>query len=180
MISSGGDKTAMANAQKRITNGLIGLVVVIASVFIIELIGKSLDLTYSQSGWLYSKLMEVVANQISQAGNQGITNSALDESVKNLSGTEFLNKLLPNLIGLSFVVGIIIFVGIIIVGAIQWIISGGDKVGIESAKGKITNAVIGIVILFSVFAIISLVENFFGIDIMSVDLNFFNPWQKDN
>ena len=40
MISSGGDKTAMANAQKRITNGLIGLVVVIASVFIIELIGK--------------------------------------------------------------------------------------------------------------------------------------------
>jgi len=68
--------------------------------------------------------MEVVANQISQAGNQGITNSALDESVKNLSGTEFLNKLLPNLIGLSFVVGIIIFVGIIIVGAIQWIISG--------------------------------------------------------
>lgn len=56
---------------------------------------------------------------------EDITNPALNESIRNLEGTEFFNKLLPNLIGLGFVIGVIIFVAIIIVGAIQWIISGG-------------------------------------------------------
>jgi hypothetical protein len=105
-------------------------------------------------------------------GSQGITNPALGESVRNLSGTEFFNKLLPNLISLSFIVGAIIFVAIIIVGAIQWIISGGDKAGIESAKGKITNAVIGLVILLSLFAIIYVLENFFGIKLLELQINF--------
>ena len=104
--------------------------------------------------------------------DQGITNPALGESVRNFSGTEFFNKLLPNLIGLSFIVGAIIFVAIIIVGAIQWIISGGDKAGIESAKGKITNAVIGLVILLSLFAIIYVIENFFGIKLLELRINF--------
>jgi len=104
--------------------------------------------------------------------DQGITNPALGESVRNLSGTEFFNKLLPNLISLSFIVGAIIFVAIIIVGAIQWIISGGDKAGIESAKGKITNAVIGLVILLSLFAIIYVLENFFGIKLLELQINF--------
>ena len=104
--------------------------------------------------------------------DQGITNPALGESVRNFSGTEFFNKLLPNLIGLSFIVGAIIFVAIIIVGAIQWIISGGDKAGIESAKGKITNAVIGLVILLSLFAIIYVIENFFGIKLLELQINF--------
>ncbi len=103
---------------------------------------------------------------------EGITNPALNESIRNLEGTEFFNKLLPNLIGLSFVIGVVIFVAIIIVGAIQWIISGGDKGGIESAKGKITNAVVGIIILFALFAIITVVENFFGIEIITLKINF--------
>ncbi|QLG69920.1 MAG: hypothetical protein CH104c_0689 [Candidatus Woesebacteria bacterium] len=104
--------------------------------------------------------------------DQGIKNPALGEGVRNLSGTEFFNKLLPNLISLSFIVGAIIFVAIIIVGAIQWIISGGDKAAIESAKSKITNAVIGLVILLSLFAIIYILENFFGIKLLELRINF--------
>jgi hypothetical protein len=40
MISAGGDKQAMESARKRITSGLIGLVVIIAALFIIDLIGN--------------------------------------------------------------------------------------------------------------------------------------------
>lgn len=39
IISSGGDKTALETARKRITTGLVGLIVVIAALFIIDLIG---------------------------------------------------------------------------------------------------------------------------------------------
>jgi hypothetical protein len=40
IISSGGDKAALESAKKRITSGAIGLVVVIAGMFIIQLIGR--------------------------------------------------------------------------------------------------------------------------------------------
>lgn len=39
IISAGGDKNALESAKKKITTGLIGLVVVIAAIFIIRLIG---------------------------------------------------------------------------------------------------------------------------------------------
>lgn len=40
IISSGGDKTALETSRKRITTGLIGFIVVIAAIFIIDLIGN--------------------------------------------------------------------------------------------------------------------------------------------
>jgi len=39
MMGAGGDKQAMESARKRITNGLIGLVIVIAAIFILDLFG---------------------------------------------------------------------------------------------------------------------------------------------
>ncbi|HET7098621.1 MAG TPA: hypothetical protein VFI61_00065 [Patescibacteria group bacterium] len=39
IISAGGDKQAMEGARKKISSGIIGLVVVIAAIFIIKLIG---------------------------------------------------------------------------------------------------------------------------------------------
>ncbi|HUV71749.1 MAG TPA: hypothetical protein VMW25_01955 [Clostridia bacterium] len=43
-LSSGGDKTKIENSQKQITNGIIGLVVVISAIFVIKLIGTLLGI----------------------------------------------------------------------------------------------------------------------------------------
>lgn len=83
---------------------------------------------------------------------------------------EFLKVILPNAVGLCFVIASVIFLFMIITGAIQWISSGGDKQGLESARGKISNAIIGIVILFSTFAIIKVIEGFFGVNILTIDI----------
>ena len=40
IITSGGDKGRLESARSRITSGLVGLVVVIAAIFIIDLIGS--------------------------------------------------------------------------------------------------------------------------------------------
>lgn len=55
IISSGGDKNSLESAKKRISAGVIGLVVLIASLFILDIIGKifgfnALDI----SGMLFS------------------------------------------------------------------------------------------------------------------------------
>lgn len=44
MISAGSDKQALESARKRIINGLIGLTVVVAAIFIVEVIGRILGL----------------------------------------------------------------------------------------------------------------------------------------
>jgi len=104
---------------------------------------------------------------------QVINNPALG-NLGRLSGEEFFAKLIPALIGLGFVVGAIIFVFMLVYGAILWISSGGDKMRMESARSKIANALIGIVILFGFFAILNLVSCFFGIGIGRISVGEFN------
>ena len=99
-----------------------------------------------------------------------ITNPALKESIREQEGITFFQKFLPNLLTLGLIIGAVFFFFILIVGAIQWISSGGDKNALEEAKHKITNAIVGMIILFSVFAILKLIENFFGISILTLDI----------
>ncbi|PIZ46868.1 hypothetical protein COY29_05905, partial [Candidatus Woesebacteria bacterium CG_4_10_14_0_2_um_filter_39_14] len=40
IINAGGDKAALETAKKKITTGLIGLVIVIATIFIVSLVGR--------------------------------------------------------------------------------------------------------------------------------------------
>lgn len=102
--------------------------------------------------------------------NNPILNPKLQDIAQNWIGTSFFSIFIPKLITLAIIIGILIFFFIMIMGAIQWISSGGDKTALEEAKKKITNAIIGIVILFSVFAILKLIENFFGISILTLDI----------
>lgn len=103
----------------------------------------------------------------------GITNPALGEGIRGQTGIGFFQQFLPNLVGLSFVIGVIIFFFVFIIGAIQWMLSGGDKGAVEQARSKITNAFIGLVILFAAFAVIKVVENFFGTNILTLDIGAF-------
>ena len=43
-LSSGGDKVKLQEAQKKITTGLIGLIIVISAIFLIKLIGNMFDI----------------------------------------------------------------------------------------------------------------------------------------
>ena len=93
-----------------------------------------------------------------------------DSALENFSGLEFIEKFIPATIGLVLVAGLTFFVFMFLWGAISWILSGGDKGGVESARSRITNSLVGVVLLLSTFAVIKLVEFFFGIDILSIDI----------
>jgi hypothetical protein len=47
-------------------------------------------------------------------------------------------------------------------GGIEWITSGGDKGKTESARNKITSAVIGLIVVAASYAVLSLALNFLG------------------
>ena len=103
-----------------------------------------------------------------------VINKALSEFLRNLSGSEFFSLLLSNLIGLGFIVGTLFFVFNFIYGAIDWMASGGNKNKIEIARKRLTLGILGIMVLFSFFAIIGFIGCFFGIDLLRVSVGRFN------
>lgn len=75
-----------------------------------------------------------------------------------------LDVLIPNLINLALVVAVVVFFFLLLLGGIQWITSAGDKESLAKAQRKITAALVGIIIVFSAWAIKSLVWYFFGLN----------------
>jgi hypothetical protein len=69
---------------------------------------------------------------------------------------------------LGFAMNVVFYVGIsltvifLIIGGIRYITSGGDKTGVEGARGAITNAIIGFVIVIGAFAIKIIIKNVLG------------------
>lgn len=99
-----------------------------------------------------------------------ISNPALGPGLQGKGGVAFFSESIPRVLGLGFLIGVLFFFFIMIVGAIQWISSGGDKTAIEGARGKIVNALVGIVILFSLFAFLKIIGDFFGFNILTLDI----------
>lgn len=105
-----------------------------------------------------------------------ITNPVLSETLTTIlagenPGLTFLQLLLHNIIILIFVIAALAFFFMFIIGGIQWMTSGGDKAATESARGRITAALIGLVIVFSVYAILKLIDTLLGIDLTTLDIS---------
>ncbi|MDP3955104.1 MAG: hypothetical protein Q8Q15_01945 [bacterium] len=77
-----------------------------------------------------------------------------------------IGKLISAIIGFVFIIAAILFFFMLVLGGIQWMISGGDKQATEQARGRITAALIGLIIVFAAWAITKLIEQFLGIDIL--------------
>ena len=82
-----------------------------------------------------------------------------------------LGKLtIPNIvsggISLIMIVVSIVFFFILVIGGLKWITSGGDEKAVGAARAQITNALIGLAIIFSAWAIIQLINALFGINIL--------------
>lgn len=65
----------------------------------------------------------------------------------------------------------------LIMGGIQWITSGGDKTHMEEARNKITHAIVGLIIVGAAWAVMMLVQNFLGINVIgSQGVNLPRPF----
>ena len=72
--------------------------------------------------------------------------------------------LVGNALALLLIIAAIAAFIFLILGGIQWITSGGDKAGLEAARNKITNAIVGLIIVAAAWAVMFLVGQFLGIE----------------
>lgn len=77
-----------------------------------------------------------------------------------------LNTLIANAITIIFTIAAVLVLVMLIWGAIQWILSAGDKDAVGNARKRITNALIGLAILALAFLIVRVVGAIVGLDIL--------------
>ncbi len=81
-----------------------------------------------------------------------------------------IGSLVSGAVQLALVTAALIFFFILVIGGIKWILSGGDENKVKGAKGQITNALIGLAIVFVAWAIGRMLQSIFGVNIFSLSL----------
>ena len=109
-----------------------------------------------------SKQLAIVLDIAGEAKKQGIQGAELHNSTDGGFGIFF-----GNIMTVAMTLAAILVFAFLIWGGIEWITSAGDKGKAESARNRITSAIIGLVILAASTAIFILVEKFLGIEVLT-------------
>ena len=109
--------------------------------------------------------MAAIAAPIYAATTADININPSDATFKPLSNIT-PGGIVSGAISLVFIVVAIVFFFILILGGLKWITSGGDEKKVAAARAQITNALIGLVIVFAAWAIMKLIDAAFGINIL--------------
>lgn len=106
-----------------------------------------------------------------------IINPALNSNIGNAAnvtdGVRVTGQVIRGLINIAFIAGSIIFVAMLILGGIQYISSSGDKENLQKSTKRISSALIGLVILFSLYVILGLLSAFTGLDLVNLTIPTF-------
>lgn len=105
-----------------------------------------------------------------------IQNNALPANILSKSPGDGLAFYIGQLWKTIVVVGSLAFLLYLVWGGIEWLMSAGDKTKLESARAKITNAVIGLAVIVISYAIILFIESVFKINILKPV--FPNAWTQ--
>jgi hypothetical protein len=97
----------------------------------------------------------------------GTALAAINGGTINVSGKGYaanIGGVISSVMSFVMVLAALLVLMYLVWGGIEWITSGGDKGKTESARNKITAAVIGLIILAAAYAIFNLVIQFIGLD----------------
>ena len=88
---------------------------------------------------------------------------------KGGQGAGGISLFINNLIILIYVIAAIVFVSMILWGAVEWIMSGGNKENYTNARNRIVHAIIGIIFMAIAFAVIKVIGTFTGFEFFLVN-----------
>lgn len=78
--------------------------------------------------------------------------------------------LVSGLIRILVIGAAVIFFIWLVLGGIRWITSGGDKAKTEEARNQITAALVGLVVVFSAWAIAQLIKTLFDVNLFELEI----------
>lgn len=102
--------------------------------------------------------------------SQAITNPAIPAVFGQGSGNAALTSVIVTLWRTAITLGGIALLIMLIIGALEWITAGGDKGKIQAARDRITQSIIGMLVLAGTVAISVFISGILGINLLM--LNF--------
>ncbi|MDP2932871.1 MAG: hypothetical protein Q8N81_01960 [bacterium] len=84
-------------------------------------------------------------------------------------------KLISTVIQLIMVVAFLLAFIFLLVGGVQWIMSGGDKAAMDAAKNRLTAALVGMAIVAGAYVLIRLVETVLGVSVITGGFKIPSP-----
>jgi hypothetical protein len=78
---------------------------------------------------------------------------------------EDLGLFVSRAINIALMIAAVLVFVYLVWGGIQWITSGGDKGKTEEARARITAALVGLAVVAAAWAVMLLVQYFFGLDV---------------
>lgn len=91
-------------------------------------------------------------------------NSNLRAEVDGFFGFKTVGDLISTLVTAVIVAGALAMLIYFVYGGLTWLTAGGDKAKVDSAQKTITNAVIGLIIVITAYALFKLVIGFLGLN----------------
>ncbi len=80
-----------------------------------------------------------------------------------MTGWEYAQWVIGRSIQAIFVIAIVVFLFAFFAGGYKMITSGGDQNKINSARGLLTNALVGLAVLFSIWVIMQVIAYFLNV-----------------
>ena len=80
------------------------------------------------------------------------------------AGPPIIGSLISSIVGVFLILAFISALLYMFLGGLDWVTSAGDKTKLQSARDKITNALIGLVVVGASWAVMMIVSNFLGLD----------------
>lgn len=103
-----------------------------------------------------------------------IINPAVNSKVGNTlitgGGPGILQLFLRNFIDIAFGVAGVVFFFMLLVGGYQYLTAGGDKEAVQRATKRLTTSFVGIAIVFSLFALVFIIEALFGVSLLQINV----------
>ena len=97
-----------------------------------------------------------------------LTQQAVDQDLPFAQINEGFSQYIYTIVSALMAIALVLVLIFLIWGAFDWITSAGEKGKTESARNKMTGAIAGLFILSSVFVIFTLIQNVFGVEILSL------------
>lgn len=117
-------------------------------------------------------MIQKIVNQIKFAAiaapvyAQDISITTKGDNFSNLENLTIAG-IVSGAISLVMLVVALVFFFMLVLGGLKWVMSEGDEKNVTNARNQITNALIGLAIVFAAWAVVKLIETIFGISIIS-------------
>jgi hypothetical protein len=85
----------------------------------------------------------------------------------NEGALDNLETFLSTIIGVITVVGSVFFIVNFLLAALSWITAGGDSGKIQSARDKMVQSTIGLIVVIAGYSVVGLIGSIVGLDILN-------------